>query len=188
MAENRVVYGLAISTEEHPPDECVRHARRAEEAGLAFVSVTDHYHPWIGAQAQASFAWSVLGAIAATTERIQIGTGVTCPLVRMHPAVAAQAAVTTAAMCDGRFWFGFSPCRRPRRPVPIPSLCWSRYARTSTRVSTTSISTRSALTRKGSSGSGSANSRRPWLLGRLPNRPRPNSQAAFGRRVEPRWI
>jgi G6PDH family F420-dependent oxidoreductase len=82
MISDTVTYGLAISTEEHPPAECVRHARRAEEAGLGFVSVTDHYHPWISAQGQASFAWSVLGAIA------------------------AQAAATTAAMCDGRFWFG----------------------------------------------------------------------------------
>src|SRR5579875_3217485 len=106
MGSDAVVYGYAVSTEEHPPADCVRHARRAEEAGFAFLSVTDHYHPWISAQGQASFAWSVLGAIAATTERIRIGTGVTCPLIRMHPAVAAQAAATTAVLCDGRLLFG----------------------------------------------------------------------------------
>lgn len=101
-----VAFGYAVGTEEQPPADCVRHARRAEEVGLGFLSVTDHYHPWIGAQGQAAFVWTVLGAIAAGTERIEIATGVTCPLVRMHPALAAQAAASTAVLCDGRFTFG----------------------------------------------------------------------------------
>lgn len=106
MTTDSAVFGYAVGTEEHDPVACVRNARRAEEAGFAFLSVTDHYHPWISAQGEASFVWAVLGGIAATTERIDIATGVTCPLIRTHPAVVAQAAATTAVLSGGRFTFG----------------------------------------------------------------------------------
>jgi G6PDH family F420-dependent oxidoreductase len=99
-------FGYAISTEEHDPAACVRNARMAEDAGFGFLSVTDHYHPWVAAQGQASFVWSLLGALASATDRIRIATGVACPLIRMHPAVVAQAAATTAILSDGRFWLG----------------------------------------------------------------------------------
>jgi G6PDH family F420-dependent oxidoreductase len=68
--------------------------------------VSDHYHPWTGRQGSSPFVWSVIGAIAQATERICLGTGVTCPTVRMHPAIVAQAAATAATMMPGRFWLG----------------------------------------------------------------------------------
>jgi G6PDH family F420-dependent oxidoreductase len=68
--------------------------------------VSDHFHPWIDAQGESPFVWSVLGGIAHATERLRVGTGVTCPTFRIHPAVLAQAAATTQCMFDGRFWFG----------------------------------------------------------------------------------
>ena len=68
--------------------------------------MSDHYHPWVAAQGHSPFVWSTLGAVAASTSRIEVGTGVTCPIARMHPAVVAQAAATTAALFDGRFFFG----------------------------------------------------------------------------------
>ena len=68
--------------------------------------MSDHFHPWIDAQGESPFVWSVLGAIAQATERIRVGTGVTCPIMRVHPAILAQAAATTQCMFDGRFWFG----------------------------------------------------------------------------------
>ena len=98
--------GYAISSEEHHPSDCVRHAQMAEDAGFAFISISDHYHPWIDAQGHAPFVWAVIGGIAATTNRIPLGTGVTCPTVRTHPAVIAQAAATVATMMPGRFFFG----------------------------------------------------------------------------------
>ena len=90
--------GYAISSEEHRPLDLVDNAVRAEEAGFGFALISDHFHPWIDRQGQSPFVWSVLGAIAAETERLVVGTGVTCPILRLHPAIVAQAAATAAAM------------------------------------------------------------------------------------------
>jgi G6PDH family F420-dependent oxidoreductase len=98
--------GYALSSEEHRPLDLVEHARRAEEAGFTFALVSDHYHPWIDCQGQSPFVWSVPGGIALATERLVVGTGVTCPTIRIHPAVIAQAAATAASMLPGRFFLG----------------------------------------------------------------------------------
>jgi G6PDH family F420-dependent oxidoreductase len=98
--------GYALSSEEHSPLDLVRNARRAEEAGFEFALISDHYHPWIDRQGHSPFVWSVIGAIATATRRLRLGTGVTCPLIRVHPAVIAQAAATAAAMMPGRFFLG----------------------------------------------------------------------------------
>src|SRR5829696_7388276 len=101
-----VRFGYALSSEEHRPNDLVAHARRAEEVGFEFAMISDHFHPWIDRQGQSPFVWSVIGGIAATTERISVGTGVTALSVRIHPAILAQAAATVADMLPGRFWFG----------------------------------------------------------------------------------
>jgi G6PDH family F420-dependent oxidoreductase len=99
-------YGYALSSEEHPPNDLVRNAKAAEEAGFSFALVSDHFHPWVDAQGQSAFVWSTIGAIAQATDRLVLGTGVTCPIVRIHPAIVAQAAATSAAMMPGRFFLG----------------------------------------------------------------------------------
>ena len=98
--------GYAISCEERRPEEIVRDARAAEEVGLSFALISDHFHPWTDSQGQSAFVWSVIGAIATQTERLRLGTGVTCPLIRIHPAIVAQAAATSAALMPGRFFLG----------------------------------------------------------------------------------
>ena len=98
-----VKFGYKLMTEEHGPKALVDNARRAEDAGFDFVSISDHFHPWLESQGHAPFAWSVLGAIAANTSRIAITTGLTCPIIRYHPAIIAQAAATVAVMSDNRF-------------------------------------------------------------------------------------
>jgi G6PDH family F420-dependent oxidoreductase len=98
--------GYALSSEEHPPNDLVRYAGAAEDAGFTFALVSDHYHPWIDRQGHSPFVWSVIGGIAQTTERLRLGTGVTCPTIRIHPAIIAQAAATSAAMMPGRFFLG----------------------------------------------------------------------------------
>jgi coenzyme F420-dependent glucose-6-phosphate dehydrogenase len=82
--------GYALSSEEHTAQDLVRHAREAEEAGFTFALISDHYHPWIDRQGQSPFVWSVLGGIAEATEALIVGTGVTCPTVRIHPALIAR--------------------------------------------------------------------------------------------------
>jgi coenzyme F420-dependent glucose-6-phosphate dehydrogenase len=99
-------FGYALSSEEHPPRKLVEHARMAEDAGFDFCSISDHYHPWIDRQGHSGFVWSVLGAIATSTRRIRIGTGVTCPTIRIHPAIIAQAAATIGTLMPGRFFLG----------------------------------------------------------------------------------
>jgi len=99
-------FGYALSCEEHGPNALVECARRAEEAGFEFAMISDHFHPWTDAQGQSPFVWSVIGGIARETERLRLGTGVTCPTIRTHPAIIAQAAATSAVMTGGRFFLG----------------------------------------------------------------------------------
>jgi G6PDH family F420-dependent oxidoreductase len=98
--------GYHLSSEELDPVSMSRWARRAEAAGFDFITVSDHFHPWTRAQGQSPFVWGVLGAIAAVTERVEVATCVTCPTVRIHPAIVAQAAATAQVQLEGRFVFG----------------------------------------------------------------------------------
>src|SRR3954465_13587261 len=104
--------GYHLSAEELDPVSMVRWARRAEEAGFAFLSVSDPYHPWTRAQGQSPFVWGVLGALAAVTERVEVATCVTCPTVRLDPAVIAQAAATAQVQLQGVCGFGGGPAER----------------------------------------------------------------------------
>ncbi len=99
-------FGFTLGSEEYGPRPLVDQAVRAEELGFDFVSISDHFHPWVGAQGHSPFVWSVLGAIAGRTDTIGVGTGVTCPTVRIHPAVVAQAVATTSLLLGDRFFFG----------------------------------------------------------------------------------
>jgi G6PDH family F420-dependent oxidoreductase len=99
-------FGYKLSSEEHGPRALVANACRAEDSGFDFVALSDHFHPWLEEQGHSPFAWSVLGAIANATEHVGIITAVTCPIVRYHPAVIAQAAATVALLSGGRFSLG----------------------------------------------------------------------------------
>ncbi|MGK5740925.1 TIGR03557 family F420-dependent LLM class oxidoreductase [Micromonospora sp. URMC 103] len=98
--------GYKLSTEGFAPKEIIRQAVRAEQAGFDFVEMSDHYHPWLDTQGHSGFTWSMLGSIAAQTSTIGLVTGVTCPSIRYHPAIIAQAAATMALISDGRFTLG----------------------------------------------------------------------------------
>ena len=101
-----VEVGYKLSSEEHGPNDLVRYAAMAERVGFDFAAISDHFHPWTDQQGHAPFVWSVLGAIAHSTERLALVTGVTCPTVRTHPAIVAHAATTVAAMMPQRFTLG----------------------------------------------------------------------------------
>jgi coenzyme F420-dependent glucose-6-phosphate dehydrogenase len=101
-----VAFGYTLSSEERTPSELVANARSAEEAGFEFLSISDHFHPWVSAQGHSPFVWAVLGAIAASTEQIPVGIGVTCPTTRIHPAIIAHASATTSLLLPGRFFLG----------------------------------------------------------------------------------
>jgi coenzyme F420-dependent glucose-6-phosphate dehydrogenase len=101
-----VEIGFKLCSEERDPPGLIEDARRAEEAGFDFAAISDHFHPWTDAQGESPFVWTTLGAIANVTERITIGTAVTCPMIRIHPAIIAQAAATVGALMPGRFFLG----------------------------------------------------------------------------------
>ncbi len=115
-----VELGYTLSSEEHGPQTLVRNSRAGEEAGFEFLTISDHFHPWTDAQGQSPFVWSVIGGIAQATERVRVGTGVTCPTIRIHPAIVAQAAATSQVMLEGRFLRGR---RRQGQALLRPAPC-----------------------------------------------------------------
>lgn len=98
--------GYKLATEAFGPEELIRQAVLAERAGFDFVEISDHFHPWLDNQGHSPFTWTVLGAIAAKTEHVGLVTGVTCPTMRYHPAIIAQAAATLALVSGERFTLG----------------------------------------------------------------------------------
>ncbi|MFF3153231.1 LLM class F420-dependent oxidoreductase [Streptomyces sp. NPDC057910] len=98
-------YGYFLSSEEHTPTELVEQARMAEQAGFTALWISDHYHPWNDQQGQSPFVWSVIGALSQAVS-LPVETAVTCPVIRTHPAVIAQAAATSAVQLGGRFRLG----------------------------------------------------------------------------------
>ncbi|GAA4927766.1 TIGR03557 family F420-dependent LLM class oxidoreductase [Actinoplanes utahensis] len=97
--------GYFLSSEEYSPAELLEQAKGAERAGFQGLWISDHYHPWVDAQGQSAFVWSMIGAISQASG-LPITTAVTCPTVRIHPAVIAQAAATSAVLTGGRFRLG----------------------------------------------------------------------------------
>jgi Luciferase-like monooxygenase len=98
--------GYKLSSEQFGPVDLARLALIAEDAGFDFAMISDHFHPWTERQGQSPFVWSVLGSISTRTTRLHVGTGVTCPTMRVHPVVIAHAAATVASMFGGRFFLG----------------------------------------------------------------------------------
>jgi G6PDH family F420-dependent oxidoreductase len=99
-------FGYTLMTEQSGPKELVRYAVSAEGAGFDFEVSSDHYSPWLAAQGHAPNAWTVLGAVAHATDRVELFTYVTCPTMRYHPAIVAQQAATLQILADGRFTLG----------------------------------------------------------------------------------
>ena len=105
-------FGLTLSSEEHVPRRFGRDGLRwPRSSGFDFVSISDHFHPRVNAQGHSPFVWSVLGVVAERTSHIQVAIGVTCPIMRIHPVVLAQAAATTGQLLEGRFSWGSAPVR-----------------------------------------------------------------------------
>jgi G6PDH family F420-dependent oxidoreductase len=98
--------GYFLSSEEFDPRALVRQAEMAEQAGFEGLWISDHFHPWNDAQGHSGFVWSTIGAIAQAVASMKVTVAVTCPTMRMHPALVAHAAATSAVLLDGRFALG----------------------------------------------------------------------------------
>ncbi|MBG6237896.1 G6PDH family F420-dependent oxidoreductase [Mycetocola sp. CAN_C7] len=99
-------FGYTLMTEQSGPRDLVRYAVAAEQQGFDFEVCSDHYSPWLTEQGHAPYAWTLLGAVAQATERVDLATFVTCPTLRYHPAVVAQKAATLQLLAEGRFLLG----------------------------------------------------------------------------------
>lgn len=97
--------GYFLSCEQYTPAQLVDQAKRAEAAGFEALWISDHFHPWNDEQGQSAFVWGIIGALSQVTS-LPVTTGVTCPTMRIHPAIIAQAAATAAVQLDGRFVLG----------------------------------------------------------------------------------
>src|SRR4051794_41821116 len=122
-----VEIGYFLSSEEHDPKSLTRQAQQAADIGIGSVAISDHFHPWLDDQGQSPFVWSVIGSIAATTP-LSVLTMVTCPTMRIHPAIIAQAAATSAVLLHGRLALGGGTREKPQehpygdpRPPPAPN-------------------------------------------------------------------
>ena len=109
--------GYFLSSEEHPPSALVAHAVAAREAGFRTAMISDHMRPWVPAQGNAPFVWGVLGAIAQAAPGLEVGTGVSSAVHRIHPVLLAQAAATASLLLDGRFFLGLGTGERLNEQV-----------------------------------------------------------------------
>ena len=105
-------FGYTLMCEQSRPDQLVRDAHIAEAAGFEFATISDHFQPWLAAQGHSPYAWAVLGAVAQATERIELMTTVTCPILRYHPVVVAQKAATVQILSGNRFRLGLGAGER----------------------------------------------------------------------------
>ena len=105
-------FGYTLMTEQSGPRELVRYARAAEERGFDLLVSSDHYSPWLESQGHSPYAWTLLGAVAQATERVELMTYVTCPTMRYHPAVVAQSSATLQILAEGRFTLGLGSGER----------------------------------------------------------------------------
>jgi G6PDH family F420-dependent oxidoreductase len=108
-----VKFGYFLSCEEFDAPQLVRQAQLAEEHGFAALWISDHFHPWLDEQGNSPLVWSVIGAVSQATS-LPISTAVTCPTTRIHPAIIAQAAATSAVLTGGGFTLGVAAPSRTR--------------------------------------------------------------------------
>jgi coenzyme F420-dependent glucose-6-phosphate dehydrogenase len=135
--------GFALSSEDHPPNEVVRQAALAEEAGFDFCMISDHYHPWVDARGESRSCGRRSAGSRSRRRRSVWGTGVTSHIIRIHPAIVPQAAATIAAMMPGRFFLGVGTGENlnehvvgNRRPLPDERLRERHYVVDHARVYT----------------------------------------------------
>jgi F420-dependent hydroxymycolic acid dehydrogenase len=106
VTESRLTIGIQLAAEQFTPAEIVELGVAAEAGGFDALSISDHFHPWQANQGHAVHAWMALAAIGQRTNRLLLGTGVTCPTYRVHPSQVAHAFATLGSLYPGRVVLG----------------------------------------------------------------------------------
>ena len=99
-------FSYFLGSEQWQPEDLIRHAEIAQEAGFDMLTISEHFHPWVDDYSASNFTWTTLGALANKLPELDLGTGVTTPLWRIHPCVIAQAAATVDRLSPSTFHLG----------------------------------------------------------------------------------
>ena len=99
-------FSYFLGSEQWQPEDLIKHAVIAKDAGFDMLTISEHFHPWVDDFSASNFTWSTLGALANTLPQLDLGTGVTTPLWRIHPGVIAQAAATIDRLTPKTFHLG----------------------------------------------------------------------------------
>ncbi len=98
--------GYKLICEEHGPNDLVEYATLADQSAFDYAMISDHFHPWTSTQGESPLVWNVIGAISQATDDLRLGTAITCPIIRYHPGIIAQAAATAGVQLPGQFFLG----------------------------------------------------------------------------------
>src|SRR3954453_17287089 len=118
--------GYKASAEQFGPRRLLSYALEAEAHGFDSVAVSDHFQPFRHTGGHAPFAFAWMGALAARSSRVRIGTSVTTPTLRPHPSIAAQAFATLAGLAPGRIFAGVGT-GESMNEVPPLGIEWPRF-------------------------------------------------------------
>ncbi|MDA2970240.1 MAG: TIGR03557 family F420-dependent LLM class oxidoreductase [Actinomycetota bacterium] len=99
-------FSYFLGSEQWQPEDLLKHAVLAKDAGFDMLTISEHFHPWVDDFSASNFTWSTLGALASSLPQLDLGTGVTTPLWRIHPGVIAQAAATIDRLTPKTFHLG----------------------------------------------------------------------------------
>src|SRR2546426_12501702 len=113
-----VSFGWKAATEQYSPEDLLEHTVLAEKAGIDSVWASDHFLPWTDTGAHCAFAWVWVTSAAVKTNNMIVGTGVTAPILRYHPANVAQAFATLGRMYPGRVRLGLAT-GEPMNEMPL---------------------------------------------------------------------
>ncbi len=99
-------FSYFLGSEQWQPEDLIKHAEIARESGFDMLTISEHFHPWVDDYSASNFTWTTLGALANKLPELDLGTGVTTPLWRIHPGVIAQAAATVDRLSPSTFHLG----------------------------------------------------------------------------------
>jgi TAT-translocated FGD2 family F420-dependent dehydrogenase len=124
--------GFMLAHEQFPVTELVQLGVAAEQAGFDLLATSDHLQPWQTNERHAGQAWVTMSAIGACTRRVWIGPTVTCPTLRYHPAVVAEAFASLSLLYPGRIFLGIGSGEALNEQAAIGS--WPKWPERSERL------------------------------------------------------
>jgi F420-dependent hydroxymycolic acid dehydrogenase len=106
IAANRRMVGFMLAHEQFSVPDLIRLAETATRSGFDLLATSDHFQPWQANEGHSGEAWVTMGAMAGRIRDLWMGTTVTCPTLRYHPSVVAEAFATLSHLHPGRVFLG----------------------------------------------------------------------------------